>query len=265
MFYDPITKALLSKFGGLSMVGYYEMANRMIQQFRALIVSANQVLVPSIADLQEKSPEKIRSVYLTNYNLLFYLALPLYTMIIISTPLISELWIGHYERIFVILGILLSAGNFLNTLAGPSYFANLGTGLLRWNVISHITIAILNAGLGAIFGIIFNGFGVVVAWIITLSLGSAVIYVAYHIENKIPLRELFPEDSRKMAGLCILIVLISFVIQPRIIYNTNAIILNIALIIAVLFLMLTMLYFHPMRKRMVEWILNDLVRKRIKA
>jgi len=98
MFYDPITKALLSKFGGLSMVGYYEMANRMVQQFRALIVSANQVLVPAIADLQENNPEKIRSVYLTNYNLLFYLALPLYTLIIISTPLISEIWIGHYEN-----------------------------------------------------------------------------------------------------------------------------------------------------------------------
>lgn len=262
MFYDPITKALLSKFGGLSMVGYYEMANRMVQQFRALIVSANRVLVPSIADLQEKSPEKIRSVYLTNYNLLFYLALPLYTMIIISTPLISELWIRHYERIFVIFGILLSAGNFLNTLAGPSYFANLGTGLLRWNVISHITIAILNAGLGAIFGIIFNGFGVVVAWVIALSLGSAVIYVAYHINNEIPLRELFPEDSRAMAGLCVLIVLVSFVIQPRITYNANAITLHIALITTVLFLMLIMLYFHPMRKRMIGWILNDLISRK---
>jgi len=50
MFYDPITKALLSKYGGPSLVGYYEMASRMILQLRALIVSANQVLVPVIAE-----------------------------------------------------------------------------------------------------------------------------------------------------------------------------------------------------------------------
>ncbi len=81
MLYEPITKALLSKFGSLSMVGYYEMANRMVQQFRSLVVSANQVLFPAIADLKEREPGKINSVYRTSYELLFYLAVPLYSLI----------------------------------------------------------------------------------------------------------------------------------------------------------------------------------------
>ncbi len=82
MFYDPVTKVLLSKFGGLSMVGFYEMASRMIKQFRELIISANQVLVPAIADLKEKTPNKIQSIYLTSYQLIFYLSIPLYSLII---------------------------------------------------------------------------------------------------------------------------------------------------------------------------------------
>lgn len=262
MFYDPTTKAILSKFGGLSMVGYYEMANRMVQMFRAMILSANQVLVPSIADLKEKDPEKIPSVYSTNYELLFYLALPLYTFIIISTPLISQIWIGHYEGVFVIFGVLLSIGNFLNTLAGPSYFANLGTGHLRFNVISHITIAILNAIWGVILGFLFNGYGVVMAWVIALSLGSAFIYVSYHVINKIPLQELFPRDSRAMAGFLIMILIIDLIIQPKINYNANAITLNILLIIAFLFVITIFLYFHPMRKRLMGWVMNDLLNKK---
>ncbi|MCP2619681.1 oligosaccharide flippase family protein [Candidatus Aminicenantes bacterium AC-334-K16] len=52
MLYDPITKALLTKFGGLSLVGYYEMANKLIYQIRSLKVSANQILVPAFADLK---------------------------------------------------------------------------------------------------------------------------------------------------------------------------------------------------------------------
>lgn len=163
MLYDPITKVFLSKFGGLSMVGYYGMAARMVLQFRALMASANQVLVPAIADLKEKSPEKIQSVYSNSYQLLFYLALPLYSLIIICAPIISELWIGHYEGVFVLFTILLAIGLFLNTLAGPAYFAYLGIGEPRWNVISHITIGLLNAGLGFTMGILFNGIGVVVA------------------------------------------------------------------------------------------------------
>ena len=261
MFYDPITKALLSKFGGLSMVGYYEMANKMILQFRSLIVSANRVLVPAIADLQEKSPERIRSVYLTNYNLLFYLTLPFYTLIIISAPLISEIWIGHYEKIFVNFTILLSIGWFLNTLNVPAYFANLGTGELRWNVIGHIVIGVLNALLGIILGLLFNGYGVVVAWIIALSIGSAVIYVAYHVSNSIPLIELFPQKSRPIFFVCTLIILIhSLFISIR--FNLTFELLSfyfIILLISILLIFVTF-YLHPLRKKVMNWM-SELVKK----
>jgi O-antigen/teichoic acid export membrane protein len=258
MFYDPITKALLSKFGGLSMVGYYEMANRMVQQFRALIVSANQVLVPAIADLQEKKPERIRSVYLTSYNLVFYLALPLYTLIIISIPLISEIWIGHYERIFVIFGTLLAIGYFLNTLSVPAYFANFGTGALRWNVIGHITIGILNAALGVILGMFFDGFGVVVAWVITLSLGSAVIYVAYHLSNEITLSELFPRDSRAMFVFYTIILLIALLIQHGFNHTLWTIAMNIIVILSSSLFIFIPFWLHPMRKRVTGWV-NELI------
>jgi hypothetical protein len=39
MLYDPITKGLLVKFGGLDLAGYYEMANRLVVQLRGFIVS----------------------------------------------------------------------------------------------------------------------------------------------------------------------------------------------------------------------------------
>ena len=35
------------------MVGYYEMASRLVVQLRSLIVSANQVMIPVIAESQE--------------------------------------------------------------------------------------------------------------------------------------------------------------------------------------------------------------------
>jgi len=170
---DTITKVLLSKFGELSMVGYYEMASRVIIQFRALIVSASQVLVPVIADINERTPKKIQSIYITSYQLLFYLALPLYSLIIISMPIISDLWMGHYERIFVLFATFLAIGWFLNMLNAPSYFANLGTGELRWNITSHIVMALLNVSLGFLLGFFYGGVGVVIAWVISLALEVA--------------------------------------------------------------------------------------------
>jgi O-antigen/teichoic acid export membrane protein len=250
MLYDPLIKTFLSKFGGLSFIGYYEMASRMIQQLRALIVSANQVLVPAIADLQEKAPEKIRSVYLTSYQLIFYLALPFYSIVVVCMPLISRLWIGHYEGAFVISGILLSVGWFMNTIAGPAYFSYLGTGSLRWNLTGHLLIAFLNVGLGLPVGISYGGIGVIVAWAVSLSLGSSIIYLSYHISNKIQFRELIPVASRPMMVVCLAGILLNYSAQFTV---------NIILFILFLVVIIITAWVHPMRKRLMGWINSQLL------
>ena len=255
MLCDPVTKALLSKFGGLSMVGYYEMINRMVLQFRALVVAANQVLVPAIADLKEKAPEKIISVYRTSYQLIFFLSIPLYSLIIVSLPTISILWIGHYEEAFILFGVLLSVGWFLNTLNAPAYFANLGTGELFWNVVGHSVVAVLNAVFGLLLGVYFRGKGVVIAWTLSLALGSSIIYLSYHIRHKIPLIELIPKDSRTMIIICLIFILFPIILQIKEHYmiTISGIFLSVILIT---------LWFHPMRTRLMGWIYEELLGKK---
>jgi len=263
MLYDPITKAFLSKFGGLSMVGYYEMATRMVQQFRALMVSANQVIVPAIADLKEKSPEKIQSVYSNSYQLLFYLALPLYSLIIICAPIISELWIGHYEGVFVLFTILLAIGWFLNTLASPAYFANLGTGDLRWNTLGHVAIAVFNLGLGLLFGIFYGGTGVVIAFVFSLVAGSLIIPISYHIKYKIPLRELLPRESIMVGLTSGTGILVTMLLYYQ--FRASWCIMAVASLVILTFssIIFIPIWVHPMRKRLMEWISSNLLRKGI--
>jgi len=261
MFYDPLTKALLSKFGGLSMVGYFEMASKMIQQLRLLIVSANQVLFPAIANLKEKIPEKIKSVYLTSYQLVFYLALPLFSLIIVCTPIISELWIGHYESIFVTFGILLAIGWFLNTLSTPAYYANLGIGELRWNVVGYIVRTLLNAILGFLLGMLYDGIGVVVACTISLAFGGSIIYLSYHIRHKIPLIALLPKTSKLIIIACFVSVISGLIIQNRLNHSLNTLEINGIIILSFSIIVFIPFWFHPMRRRLVGWLTNELLGK----
>ena len=261
MFYDPLTKALLSKFGGLSMVGYFEMASKMIQQLRLLIVSANQVLFPAIANLKEKIPEKIQSVYLTSYQLVFYLALPLFSLIIVCTPIISVLWIGYYESIFVTFGILLAIGWFLNTLSAPAYYANLGIGELRWNVVGYIVILLLNAILGFLLGVSHGGIGVVIAFVVSLAFGGSIIYFSYHIKHKIPLIELLPKASKLIIIACLISVISTLIIQNRLNHSLNIIEINSIIILVFSAIVFIPFWLHPMRRRLVGWLTNELLGK----
>ena len=262
MLYDPITKALLSKFGGLSMVGYYQMASKMIQRLHSLIIAANQVLVPTIADLKEKTPEKIRHIYSTSYRLLFYLIFPLYLLVIISLPLISEIWIGYYEGAFVAFSALLSIGWLLNTLSSPAYHTNLGTGKLFWNVVGHIVIALLNVGFGVLLGIFYDGIGVIVGWMLSLALGSSIIYISYHIRYKIPVSSLVPEESRKNIAACLVGLLFVIVIYQMWGHRISLTALSAISILVFTGLIFIPYWMHPMRRRVFRWVAQELFNRR---
>jgi O-antigen/teichoic acid export membrane protein len=265
MLCDPVTKALLTKFGGLSMTGFYEMASRMVIQLRALPVAANQVVVPAIADLQEKNKEIIQKIYRDSYRLLLYIVLPIFSAIIAFAPIISQIWIGYYENTFVLFSTLLAVGWFINTLNGPSYFANLGTGELRWNIIGHVTIALLNFGLGFLLGYYYQGIGVVIAWIIALIMGSVIISISYHCRHNIPMVELLPRESRSIGfasigGLCVSLLLYHYLVGRIILPGTATIgFLAFFASIAIPF------WVHPMRKRLMGLVSGELLKIEVGA
>lgn len=212
MLYEPLTKAFLTKFGGLSATTYFEMANRMVTQFRALVISANQVLVPKIAAVNEISPGQISQLYRDSYRVVLFLVVPLFALLLVAVPLIGSVWIGHEEPDFVFFGVVVTLGYLINTLCGPAYFMNLGIGALRWNVFAHVALGLLTAVLGYAFGIIWGGRGAVIGSVTALILASAIIVLGTYKDQDIPFRDLIPDESRwLLITSCMAIILGCFV------------------------------------------------------
>jgi len=252
MLFDPLTKLLLSKFGSLEMVGYYEMANRMIMQFRGLLVSANQVLVPVIATYKELSPERIRKVYFNTYRLVVYLSLLLYGAILTIIPLISVIWIGKYEPVFVVFSSIMAVAWFLNTLSVPAYFNNQGTGQLRWNTIAHVITSISNLSFGVFFGILYRGLGVVAATALSLIIGSFVLIIAYHKEHKIKIRNLFPKEIHALALVVCIGVSYGWLLYFNFQHELSTLTLTAVIVVGFMLLVAIPAWSHPMRHRIIN-------------
>jgi O-antigen/teichoic acid export membrane protein len=154
---EPVTKALLAKFGGLAMTGIYDMASRWVFTLRELIVQANLVLVPTISGLREREPEAIPAVYRASYRLVFFLGVPAFAFLLAVSPIVSRSWLGRYEPVFVLFVGLLAAGWLVNILSNPAYVVDLGAGALRWVSIRCACTAILNPALGYFAGKYFGG------------------------------------------------------------------------------------------------------------
>ena len=209
MTFEPITKFLLSKYGGLNMVGYYEMASRLLVQLRSLIVSANQVIIPIIAESKENNPSYIKTIYKKTFSIVLYLNILLTTSILVLTPIISLLWIGHYESIFVNSLILCSISTFLNISAGPAYFNYMGEGKLNWILISIFISFIINILLGYFLGLKFGGIGVIISFNFALSVHAFLLLTSYHKFKKIQIFPLISFYDLKLIFSAIIFIIFS--------------------------------------------------------
>lgn len=195
MLFEPLTKVLLGRFGGLAAAGYYEMANQFAGKARALIVSANQVMVPMVASFQAQETGKLRQVYRANLRFLFLIVLPLYALVAAWAPLLSEIWIGHYEPLFVIFVGVLALTMSLNTLADPAYFFSLGTGRVFWNTVAHVWMGVANAALGLLLGPRYGVAGVIGGMAFALVSASALVIAAFHRRYRLSWRLLLPAEA----------------------------------------------------------------------
>ncbi|HEY3347132.1 MAG TPA: oligosaccharide flippase family protein [Nitrospirota bacterium] len=261
MFFDPVTKSLLTKFGGLHMTGYYEMANKMLIQIRGIVFNANKVLVPAIANLQERQPEIIQGMYIKSYRLLLFMAVPIFTGVVALAPVISRIWIGHYEQTFVFFVIMLAVGWFSNALLGPAFISNLGMGRLKWNTASNIIMAGMNSVLGFLFGKYLGGSAVVAGWTVSLVTGSLVVIVSYHRIHKISFAELMPKESALM-----LLASLGALTASGAFYRYEEKMSPAMLLMCVAFIFMAVMAMPvlrpPMRKSLFGWVSDGILNRR---
>lgn len=212
MLLDPVTKGFLSRYGSVATVAYYEMASKLTQLFRALLVNANQVLVPSYAHYKTLDEGNISDVYKLSYRVIFYFAVPGFCFMAVATPLISELWIGQLEPIFIASMLMLSLGWLVNTLGVPAYHAGMGTGHMKDNLFAHILMTFANIVLIFLIGESWQGLGVILAWALSLSLGGAFLIYTHHIRNALSISMLLPHPSRVLALFCLIGTAVSYLV-----------------------------------------------------
>lgn len=254
---EPVTKTLLTRFGGLAYTGFYDLAYRWVFTFRELIAQSNQVLVPTVSRLHESDPKAIPAVYRESYRLIFYLSVPAFASLVVLSPLVSRVWIGRHEPIFVTFVAILAAGWLVNILANPSYVVDLGTGALRWVTVGCLTTAVLNAGLGFLAGHLAGGFAVVGATAFSLATGYLVILVAYHREHRVSFRELLPNESGMILGPSVigaLLFLPFLCASPA--HSLLSLRLTLGSLAALLLMAFIPMWRHPMRKRLVRWVFS---------
>jgi O-antigen/teichoic acid export membrane protein len=190
MLFEPITKFFIGKFSSLSLLGYYEMASRMVTQVRGLVVNANQVLIPVNVHVNENYKEQSSSLFYKVFNINFIVTIFIMSCLLSVAPIISLLWIGNLNINFLIMTTILVVAYSFNSFTAPVYFAKLAEANLHLLLKAHILMGLINLGLGYCMGKLFTGMGSVLAWAIALIIPSFYLIDGYMKEKQLNITDM---------------------------------------------------------------------------
>jgi len=172
IFFEPVSKLLLLSFGGLGSVGYFEIANQIVQKIRSLFIASSQVLVPRFAAFNLNKNNDDKGLYRKVFEMFLPLALTAFSIVFVSRDIFALIFIGEISEMFnLILGVCCIAWGF-NALSVPTYFYNIGVGKAKINFISFLMISVLNVALGFSLGAVFGLHGALFAYAFSLSVGT---------------------------------------------------------------------------------------------
>lgn len=231
---EPVTKMLLAKFGGLAFAGYYEMANKLVMQIRGVIVSANQSLIPLLVKESVESKNKnYFSVLSISFAAVFIIALISLSSINIISSFISVIWIGKEQYIFINILLFLSVCMFINLLSAPTYFSLISTSNLGPVIRSQLLMAFINISLGFVLGYLYHGYGIVLAWMIVVIVGSV------YLLNSVGFRNTFSFIQKYQTAVLSLLVINILAVVFSILYSDSAFIIfiiNLCVFIFILYI-----------------------------
>lgn len=220
IFFEPLAKILLVTFGGLALTGYFEVANRLINQLRGIIVAAYTSVVPYVAarvGSTKMSDHEITSVYEKSVSLLVFGLIPYFAIASAALPLILTLWQGQFDSTLVAVALMLLFGWSINTLNIPAYMIFMALGKVRPLIISHTLIGAFTLFAGLPLGWLFGGIGVLVATVLGLIVGSAQVLYTFHQSFEIPFRTFCSKSTTHQ----ILLFIFSFIYSISFIFFEN--------------------------------------------
>lgn len=240
LLFEPLTKAFMAKFGGAEAAGWFEIANQVVLKVRALLVAANQAIVPRVTQLNEQDDEGFKKIYADNIKALIFFAIPLHAMLMAGAGVVSILLLGGFDVNFVAILQIVICAWLVNAFTFPAYFIGLGVGRIGLNTVAHFVIGFVNVVLGLFLGEMFGIFGVVTASAVALCVGSVVLIFIFQKKNNITLRWQALFEMRAIAGVSLLLMFVGLafpIIGLSSMLDVAILFINLTLTVIVLWLM----------------------------
>lgn len=161
--FEPLSKILVSRFGGLEAQGLYELAYKTVSLPRNAVMAGATATFPAMTGLFASERLELKKLYLKTLKLLSIAIILVLTGVIILSPMVSYFWMGNIDTRYCLYVTLLAVGYMGNTYGAAAYNLGLASGQMRNNLLSVVLSVLLMFVLGLGLSLFIGEIGVVVS------------------------------------------------------------------------------------------------------
>jgi O-antigen/teichoic acid export membrane protein len=198
---QSVVRLAISAYAGVSFVGIYDIAKRIVNQVNGVSTIVFLPLVPAVSSLAAQGKKESLHELLRRCQLyLGMLGLPLtYFLLIFYDPVLSA-WLGLSEVSFIsFAGRLLLIATFAELFTGPTTTASLGLGTANLYVLKLLLTGILNVVLVLGLGQRFGFHGIVIGETVATLIGTFICILVFQRWFSIPAVQMTLEAIKRVS------------------------------------------------------------------
>lgn len=169
---DPLLRLLINHYAGLSLLGLYELASKLVVQLRALLASAMMPLIPQFATHGGSMGEEDQALFRKMVRLVMLAAAGIAVVAIAASPILSWTILGRVEKELILLTAILAAGYLGNTISLIHYLQAQASGRMLWNIVGTFAIGAATLIFGPLLVPVLGPVAVVVGFALGLALAG---------------------------------------------------------------------------------------------
>lgn len=238
-FYEPITKVLISNLIGISEVGFYDIALKIRSQIWGFIAKIFYPLFPFIS--AQKDINIVRKYVHELEQKMFYVVIPLITIVILIMHPFIELWIGNNVDIISITAIFIISFHLIGSTVIPQYQFLMAKNLAQKTLILQLSNVVFNT-IFFLIAVYFIGYYALIIGNVAAILSSFILSLYY---QKKYLNSLIFDSTIQVTKLFLLflcLLLIGYVMKGVLIGHSILIITIIPISLSLLTIFLFKLF-----------------------
>ncbi|MEG0619079.1 MAG: oligosaccharide flippase family protein [Bacilli bacterium] len=172
--FEPISKFMVGHTAGLSTLGIYELAYKVVSLPRHAVVSGVLSMMPAITRLLSDDIETARKLYYRSRKIVILATLSILTCVVIASPIISWFLFEKIDWLLINFIIVMSVGFLGNVIGAPAYILGFSSAKLLGNLISSVFVIFV-----LIVGVLITkelfSYGAIISSAVSLFLGGFLI------------------------------------------------------------------------------------------